>query len=345
MQTSSQVILKDRLFQTSESPRRVVDRFSTDQRSTWIFFFILFYLIATMAPPKETSSALSLLLLIWQFTESNFPTFVLPNSAFGLLAALAAPLLTDCPERPSTWTFLYRTLAVIVFNWANVFVFDLANQRLPESRLEDQLNKPWRPLPTGRINPEMTRRWMLITIPIVLTVSTILGVATESAFIMILTWLYNDLRGGDEIIRDGIIACGYSLYLTSSLRIASGLDYHISEHGYRWIAMMSGIVLTTMQVQDLKDQAGDRTRGRKTLPLVLGDTVSRWTIVCFTLFWSISCSYFWRMSLWGYALPILTGIGVSFHVVSGSHDARAWRCWCAWQVVVYALPWLASMQN
>jgi hypothetical protein len=56
---------------------------------------------------------------------------------------------------------------------------------------------------------------------------------------MILTWLYNDLRGGDEIIRDGIIACGYALYLTSSLRIASGLDCHISEHGYLWIAMMA----------------------------------------------------------------------------------------------------------
>jgi 4-hydroxybenzoate polyprenyltransferase len=113
-------------------------------------------------------------------TESNFPTFVLPNSAFGLLAALAAPLLTDCPERPSIWALFCRALAVILFNWDNVFVFDLANQRLPESRLEDQLNNPWRPLPTGRISPETTRRWMLITIPVVLTVSAILGVATEA---------------------------------------------------------------------------------------------------------------------------------------------------------------------
>jgi 4-hydroxybenzoate polyprenyltransferase len=287
----------------------------------------------------------ALLHLIWHFTESNFPTFVLPNSAFGLLAALAAPLLTNCSERPSFQILLVRTLQVILFNWANVFVFDLANQRLPESRLEDRLNKPWRPLPTGRISPETTRRWMLISIPFVLCVSAILGVATESAFIMILTWLYNDLHGGDEIIRDGIIAFGYALYLTGSLRIACGLDCHISKYGYRWIAMMSGIIVTTMQVQDLKDQIGDRSRGRKTLPLVLGDTVSRWMIAGFTLFWSILCSYFWRVSLWGYALPMLTGFRVALDVVSGSHDARAWRCWCAWQVVIYALPWLVSTQD
>ncbi|OOQ83516.1 putative digeranylgeranylglyceryl phosphate synthase protein [Penicillium brasilianum] len=323
-----------------ESPGRVDQTRLTSSRSEDIHHLFTPH-HAAMSPP-EAMSLSTLLHLIWHFTESNVPTFVLPNSAFGLLAALAAPLLTNCSERPSSQILLGRTPRVVFFNWANVFVFDLANQRLPESRLEDRLNKPWRPLPTGRISPETTRRWMLVTIPFVLCVSAILGVATESAFIIILTWLYNDLHGGDEIIRDGIIACGYALYLTGSMRIACGLDCHISEHGYRWIAMMSGIIVTTMQVQDLKDQIGDRTRGRKTLPLVLGDTVSRWTIAGFTLFWSILCSYFWRMSLWGYALPMLTGIGVAFDVVSGSHDARAWRCWCAWQVVVYALPWFVS---
>ncbi|KAI2794604.1 hypothetical protein POX_a01203 [Penicillium oxalicum] len=298
---------------------------------------------ATEALPTLKLAVVRLLHLIWQFTESNFPTFVLPNSAFGLLTGLAAPLLTDCPERPAAPRLFVRGLAVILFNWANVFVFDLANQRLPESRLEDRLNKPWRPLPTRQISPDTTRRWMLIFIPLVLTVSAVLGVVTESALIMILTWLYNDLRGGDEIVRDGIIACGYALYLSSSLRIVSGLDFHITEHGYRWIAIMSGIILTTMQVQDLKDQVGDRTRGRRTLPLVLGDKVSRWSIVGFTLFWSMLCCYFWQLPLWGYVLPLLTGLAVSFHVVIGSNDAQAWRLWCAWQVVIYGIPSLVSV--
>jgi UbiA prenyltransferase family. len=279
-------------------------------------------------------------LLIWQFTESNFPTFVLPNSGFGLLAALAAPILTSCLQPLRPMELLLRGLQVVLFNWANVFVFDLANQRLPESIVEDQLNKPWRPLLTKQISPETTRRLMLGAIPAVLLISALLGVGTESSFILILTWMYNDLHGGDEIIRDLIIAVGYALYLSSSLKIAIGPHHHITENGYSWIAMMSGIILTTMQVQDLKDQAGDATRGRQTWPLVLGDSVSRWMITGFVIFWSIACSYFWRLPLWGYAVPMCVGLWVAFHVVKKQNDSAAWKYWCVWQVVVYSLPFL-----
>ncbi|KAJ5669802.1 hypothetical protein N7462_010872 [Penicillium macrosclerotiorum] len=284
-------------------------------------------------------------LLIWQFTESNFPTFVLPNSSFGLLAASAAPLLTDRPCRLSLGLFLVRGLQVVLFNWANVFIFDLANQRLPESICEDRLNKPWRPLLTRRISPDGTRRLMLVAIPMALALSAALRVGTESALILVLTWLYNDLHGGDEIIRDVIISFGYGLYLTGSLRIAIGPGYHITGQGYRWITMVSGVVLTTMQVQDLKDQTGDRARGRKTLPIVLGDTLSRWSITSFLFFWSVLGAFFWDIPPWGYALPVLTGAWVGFHVVSRANDAAAWRWWCLWQIVIYALPGMVALRN
>lgn len=284
-------------------------------------------------------------LLLWQFTESNFPTFVLPNSGFGLLAALAAPILTSRLEPLGFVELLLRGLQVVLFNWANVFVFDLANQRLPESMVEDRLNKPWRPLLTKQIGPETTRRLMLGAIPAVLFISALLGVETESSFILILTWLYNDLHGGDEIIRDLIIALGYALYLSSSLKIAIGPHHHITEHGYRWIAMMSGIILTTMQVQDLKDQAGDATRGRQTWPLVLGDLASRWIITVFVLFWSVACSFYWKLPPWGYAVPMCVGAWVGFHVVEKQNDSMAWKYWCVWQVVVYALPCLCTLQH
>lgn len=285
-------------------------------------------------------------LLLWLFTESNFTALVLPNSGFGLLAALAAPVLTDRPVRLRLLELLFRALPqVILFNWANVFVFDLANQRLPVSRLEDQLNKPWRPLPTKKTSPETTRRLMLAVIPTTLGLSSLLGVATESSFIMLLTWLYNDLHGGDEIIRDPIIALGYGLYLSGSLRVAIGPDYQLTKHGYRWIAMMGAIILTTMQVQDLKDQTGDRTRGRRTIPLVLGDSVSRWVITGFVLFWSIVCATFWCSPWWAYFLPVGAGSLVGYHVVERQNDAKAWKMWCAWLVLVYALPWWSIRQH
>ncbi|KAJ5702261.1 hypothetical protein N7488_009809 [Penicillium malachiteum] len=283
--------------------------------------------------------------LIWKFTESNFPTFVIPNSAFGILSALAGKRLTDCGENVQTDILARRVPLIILFNWANVFIFDLANQRLPEAVMEDKLNKPWRPLLTGQITSETTRRVMLFSIPATIGTSFMLGVGSESSLIMVLTWLYNDLRGGDEIVRDLIISAGYALYLAASLNIGIGADCLISKQGYQWISIMSGIILTTMQIQDLKDQIGDRTRGRRTWPLVLGDQVSRWIISFFVLFWSIACPAFWHLPTWRYLWSGLPGGWVTFQVLRKVNDAAAWRYWCVWQIAVYTLPWFATDQR
>lgn len=280
------------------------------------------------------------LYLIWEFTESNFCTFVLPNTAFGVLGAFSGPSLTQ-GHVSSIAEILQRLPLVVLFNWSNVFIFDLANQRSPESIKEDLANKPWRPLPTGKVTAEQTRKGMLVVIPAVLFFNYCLGVWRESALILLLTWLYNDLRGGDEIIRDLIIAVAFGLYNGGSLSIAIGPESDITHQGYIWIGLVSGIVLTTMQVQDLKDQTGDRGRGRKTIPLVLGENVSRWMIGLFVPIWSCCCAFFWGLRGWGYALPMVLGLYITFRVVrkcAPEEDSRTWKLWCLWTAVVYFLP-------
>lgn len=297
-------------------------------------------------PPKARSLARfrDLPYLIWLFTESNFPTFVIPNTAFGVLGALAGPCLST-QEKPSIEGTLLRLPLVALFNWANVYIFDLANQRLPESVQEDIVNKPWRPIPTGRITSEQTRRLMLYSIPTVLGLSFLMGVWRESALILLLTWLYNDLKGGDELVRDLIIAVAFGLYNSASLIIAMGSGAEITPHGYTWIAIISGVILTTMQIQDLKDQAGDRGRGRKTIPLFFGDVVSRWSIAIFVTAWSGCCVFFWGLPSWAYALPaaqvVTLGVYIAFHVLmrrAVKDDDRVWRLWCLWLITLYLLP-------
>ncbi|KAL4862755.1 hypothetical protein BDV12DRAFT_202745 [Aspergillus spectabilis] len=285
--------------------------------------------------------------LIWAFTESNFSTFVLPNTVFGLLAVLAAPLLTDCLETPSTMSLaLHGIPRILVANWANVFIFDLANQRSPESVREDSLNKPWRLLPQGRITSAQTGRLMLAAIPAVVGVSACLGVGIESLLALALTWIYCDLKRGDKLTRDPLIGCGYSLAFVGSLRIGiMDPDVGLSATGYRWLGMMFGVIVTTMQVQDLKDQAGDQTRGRKTWPLVVGDRVSRWWIAGCLLFWSVACSLFWRLPAWMAAGPVTMGLWVGGCVLAKKGDAHAWRLWCVWQVTLYTLPLAAQNLN
>ncbi|OJI87216.1 hypothetical protein ASPTUDRAFT_188542 [Aspergillus tubingensis CBS 134.48] len=272
--------------------------------------------------------------LIWHFTESNFPTFVLPNSAFGFLGALSGPALTTSHTTPDLSTLLPRLPLIILFNWALVFIFDLANQRLPESIHEDHLNKPWRPLPTKRITADQTRRPLLATIPIGLGITYTLDVWQETCPILILTWMYNDLKGGDELIRDGIIAVAYGLYNIASLKIACTGDEGVepSEKGYLWTVVISGVILTTMQIQDLKDVEGDRTRGRQTIPLAFGEGWSRWSIVGFVVGWSVLCVWFWGLEGW-----VLMGRTVE-------ENAAAWRLWCVWLMVLYGLPCLKGME-
>ncbi|KAI0148770.1 UbiA prenyltransferase family [Xylariaceae sp. FL1272] len=284
--------------------------------------------------------------LIWAFTESNFDTFVIPNTAFGILGACAAPILIEgLQQQASVYETIWRYSLALVFNWLNVLIFDLANQRFPESIKEDLINKPWRPIPTGKVTAEQTRRLMLGAIPIALLFNYALGVWRQGLFILVLTWLYNDLRGGDEVVRDLIIAIAYGMFNSASLEIAIGggeyTDLHLSPRGMIWTAMISGVILTTMQVQDLKDQAGDRTRGRQTIALWLGDRFSRLSIAFFVCFWSVACLVFWDLNPFGLIVPATSGAITAWRVVfckTPKEDAATWRWWCFWTITLYLLP-------
>uniref|UniRef100_L2GJC8 Fumagillin beta-trans-bergamotene synthase n=1 Tax=Colletotrichum fructicola (strain Nara gc5) TaxID=1213859 RepID=L2GJC8_COLFN len=289
------------------------------------------------APSKSSSSSsatstvkalLGIPRLIWDFTESNFSTFA---------TALAV---------------LQRFPLVVAFNWYSVLIFDLANQRGSESVAEDRANKPWRPIPAGKVTQEQTRAAMLVAIPAVLVFNYVLGVWSEGVFILILTWLYNDLRGGDTLARDAIIAVAYFLFNTASLKIAIGDvaaaaatasegGNSITREGYLWAGIISAVILTTMQVQDLKDQAGDAGRGRNTIPLFFGDFASRASLAVLVPAWSCVCVYFWGIRSWGVLLPVVSGALVVDGVLrtrTPETDARAWRLWCLWTVCLYFLP-------
>ncbi|VUC26046.1 unnamed protein product [Clonostachys rosea] len=287
--------------------------------------------------------AIDLSRLFWAFTESDFNTFVIPNSAFGVFGALSGPTLQEGTQSPLA-TVLLRLPLVVFFNWYNVLNFDLANQRSIESIEEDRINKPWRPIVTGKVTPDQTRRAMLFTIPASLLLNYVLGVWKQGVFILILTWMQNDLRGGDEVIRDVIISAAYGMFNSASLDIAIGTSSgtSINRSGILWTGIISGVILTTMQVQDLKDQMGDRTRGRKTVPLVLGDRVSRYSIAVFVAFWSVLCPLFWQVGLVGYVITATSGGIVDARVLSKldsrEEDAKTWRWWCFWTMVLYLLP-------
>ncbi|KAI1336876.1 UbiA prenyltransferase family-domain-containing protein [Xylariaceae sp. FL0016] len=284
--------------------------------------------------------------LIWEFTESNFDTFVIPNTSFGVLGAFAAAALTEGYEKaPTVFEILCRLPLVLAFNWYSVLIFDLANQRSPESVQEDVINKPWRPIPTGKATATQARRAMLAVIPLAILLNYLLGVWRQGLFIIVFTYMYNDLKGGDEVVRDLIISVSYGMFNSASLEVAVGGGEHtpisISQGGIIWTAMISGVVLTTMQVQDLKDQTGDRTRGRQTIALWLGDRFSRYSIAFFVTFWTAACVYFWDLKLYALTIPAVSGSTTAWRVLykrTSKDDPATWRWWCFWTITLYLLP-------
>lgn len=281
----------------------------------------------------------------WLFTESDFATFVIPDTLFGIYGALAGPLLTN-NESPDLLVILSRVPQVLLYNWANLFIFDLANQSLPEAVIEDSCNKPWRPLPSGRMTIPQTRRLLLASLPIVLAINWSLGAWEETALLFTLNWMYNDLNGGEDfIVRNLILGIGFGLYNGGALKIACGNDQSITAPGYYWIAIISCVIFTTMHVQDMKDKAGDKARGRRLAPLVLGDTAARWTIAVPVVVWSVVCPLFLSVGPLGYFMTCGVGsliVGRLFMLRSIEADRTTWRLWSAWTSLLYLLPLIKS---
>ncbi|KAI8935078.1 hypothetical protein NX059_007673 [Plenodomus lindquistii] len=287
--------------------------------------------------------------IIWLLTKDDFFTFVCPNTVYGMFATLSGTVMIDSSQTAPQ--VLFRLPWVILFNWSNLLIFDLANQRLPSSADEDRLNKPWRPVPSGRMTSNHVRQAMLVAIPAVVALNYfILHTGTECAVLLILTWFYNDLEGGDEhwMLRNAIIAAAYWQYNVGSVKVAAfSSPRSLSTVGTVWTSVVSVIILTTMHVQDLKDQDGDRLKRRSTAPLVLGEYASRWTIAIPVLGWSLFCAYYWKMG--GLAiLPVSLGCTVAWRCVNlrNKHaDRRTWELWALWTSALYAAPLLYSLRS
>lgn len=239
-----------------------------------------------------------------------------------------------------------RLPRIILWNWANLLLFDVANQRLPQSILEDTVNKPWRPLPSKRLTDDEARRMLLVLVPIVFLLSTYLGGLFESMAMMLLTWMYNDLGGADEsyIIRNLINACGFVCYSSGATIIAAGYGQNeLNRDAYVWLAVVGAIVFSTLQMQDMADMEGDAARGRRTLPLVHGEKFARWSIALPVAVWSLVCPAFWGSGVVGFGISIAAGSVLFFRILVLSGPMayrRTWVIWCLWTMTLYLLPLL-----
>jgi 4-hydroxybenzoate polyprenyltransferase len=113
---------------------------------------------------------------------------------------------------------------------------------------------------------------------------------------------------------------------------------------YQWFAIIGLVVFTTIQAQDIHDQAGDSLRNRQTFSLVFGDLAARWTVAFPLWIWSWLCPLFWKLGIIGFLAPVLLATVINLRYLlkrSISADKVTFRIYNTWIVSLYTLPLVA----
>lgn len=178
-------------------------------------------------------------------------------------------------------------------------------------------------------------------------VSWYLGAMIPFSLIMLLGFLYNNLGGADAscIVRNLLNAGLYLGFATGATIVAYGGNT-LNNVAWTWLAMIGITVFLTVHMQDMPDQEGDRLRGRNSVPLVIGDTLARWTIAATMTVCSFLMPAFWKLGPLGSVLTLAIGATVILRVLakrSVGEDKVTWKIWNLWMSSVYLLPFIKSL--
>lgn len=284
---------------------------------------------------------------IWLFTRSDIKTILAPSVCFGVLNMYSATSF----ELKSELAFLEclrRAPLMMFWVWLNLLPFNIDNQRKPIAIAEDNINKPWRTLPSKRMSPQQAETVMYITYACALFASTRIGGIRQCLALICLGFWYNRGKGADcgFLIRNLINGGGFLSFLSGAVEVGYG-PAAINTRMVQWLVIIGAVVFTTVQLQDMYDQAGDAARSRKTLPLVIGDVPARWVIAIMMVIWGVFCPYFWgggilssNPSRSGILVSVLAFVislrSLSLHSVAD--DKKTFLLWNFWMVMLYTLP-------
>ncbi|KAF2232223.1 hypothetical protein EV356DRAFT_505635 [Viridothelium virens] len=281
---------------------------------------------------------------VWLFTASDLKTIVGPSLLFGLAnAAGASSYGIDLSMLPCPKKILLRTPLILLWIWMNLLPFTINNQKDPDAIREDTINKPWRTLPSGRMSSRQAKFLMVAVYPLAVCLSYLLvGGARQSLALVVLGTWYNNFAGADSsfFTKNFINALGYVSFTSGAMEVALGFPLPLKPKLLQWFCIIAAIIFTTIHLQDMPDQEGDSVKGRKTMPLVVGDKWARWTIASFMIFWGSTCPWLLHETSMTTALSLgLAGV-VALRVLlrAVESDRLTFKLWNLWMTLIFILP-------
>ena len=284
---------------------------------------------------------------LYLFTVDDFISIVLPNTICGIMLPLAGGLL----QRPALiLDIMPRVPLVLLWVWTNLLFFNICNQSQPGSTLEDATNKPWRPIASGRVSVQGVQYYTSATRLGLFGIGLAFGGIYPSLLLQFLTFWYNDLDGGEDWkVRNFLNAGGYLCFTVGAMQVAMGTQrFEFSTRGLNWLCQISAIISCTMHIQDLYDQEGDKLRDRRTVPLVFGDSIARYSIAIPVVLFSFVAPAFWTSSVFGFIPSVALGTTIFMRLLRNAkrnvaHDKVTFVYWNAWLISIHMLPVWAQL--
>ncbi|KAJ7174609.1 UbiA prenyltransferase family-domain-containing protein [Mycena filopes] len=293
----------------------------------------LYYHLVDWMPPSTTdlmnlmNAAIYHTNTLWLFTRSDFMTTMIPISLF---AIVAAPLTSP------------RNLPHLIFwLWFHLLHFNTSNQT---ASLEDETNKPDRPLPAGRISlrAAVRLRWTLMPLCWALSLAYSKETMFASMALSAFTAMYNELGGSGShfVVRYALNGLGFAAFEAGTALVAKDDKTFLDGAGWLAILLSGSIFATTIYAQDFRDVVGDALIERDTIPLRFGN-ISRTVLLCGVVAWSIALSWIWRLDLFSAvaltALAQYAGGRFILHTTV-EEDRKSYFYYNVWVSVAHILP-------
>ncbi|KZV95924.1 hypothetical protein EXIGLDRAFT_609893 [Exidia glandulosa HHB12029] len=268
---------------------------------------------------------------LFLFTYSDYKTIFIPVSVF---AAATAPVSS-----------ITRFGTALIWLWLHLLQFDVSNQYTTAK--EDAANKPWRPMPSGRLSREHATvlRWSLLIACNLLsiTIATCAGtpdVICISTAMSIAILAHNEVGLAQNWLGKNVCcAVGY-MVLEAGTTLITSTTLSLSDDAKLSILISALVIASTIQVQDFPDVEGDLAMGRKTFPIAF-PRFSRLATSVTLAAWSLAMGWIWQLHQVMHVTISSLGLWVAIRVLLGggpAYDRVTYVHYNLWLVASHLLP-------
>ncbi|MFD7529762.1 MULTISPECIES: UbiA family prenyltransferase [unclassified Streptomyces] len=197
-----------------------------------------------------------------RFISNDVWTTVLPATAFVLAAGRHSG--------HSGGRIAVDFLCGALYFWLYVYGFTLTNQLYGVE--EDRVNKPFRPLVTGRSSYRGAQRRAIVVLLLFPLVAWWFGVLFW-ALAWEATYLLTNVARWERhwFVKNLSMGIGVTVQLAAAWSIVTPL----TPLAWRWVLTLAVSIWLLIPLQDLRDVKGDLVNDRKTFPIALGERFTR----------------------------------------------------------------------